>query len=138
MPIWERYGRDFSVTAINDQSTSVVFHNQEDTDNFQNADVVIVDGIVTVLTNTDDLCGVRLLVAPEILTTADLAFPAPDPHDRMVYYSWFCGRGPLVFRLRSKRTIPPENRLMVQGWKEEGTALTSIKIGIHLLFVVKH
>ncbi len=138
MPVWERYDIDPVVTAQGDHSNTAVFHNEEDTDNFQSADVVIVDGIVTVLTNTDDLCGVRMLIASELLLTGDLTEDQPNPHDDQVYYSWYVGRGPLVFRLRSKRIVPPEHKLWVQVWKARGSTATTVAVGLHLLFVVKH
>ncbi len=138
MPIWERYDGEGGVTAVGNHINTEVFHNEEDTDNFQNADVIIVDGILTVITDTDDLVGIRTLVCPELLTTVDLTEDNPGPHDRMVYYSWFAGRGPLVFRLRSKKTIPPEHKLWMQVWKARGTTLTDVKWGLHVFLHLKH
>jgi len=138
MPVWERYDLDPVLAAQGAHSNTQVFKNEEDTDNFQSADVVIVDGIITVITDTDDLCGVRLIIASELLVSGDLTEDAPAPHDNMVYYSWYAARGPLVFRLRSKRTIPPEYALWVQAWKARGTVSTTVRIGAHFLFVVKH
>ncbi len=138
MPIWERYSGGVQFITQGSHYNEQVFHNQEDTDNFQSADVIIVDGILTVNTDSDDLMGIRLLVVPELLVDGDLTEDAPAPHDRMVYYSWYAARGPLVFRLRSKKTIPPENKLWVQTWKAGGSATTQIRWGLHAFMHLKH
>ncbi len=138
MPIWERYSVDNTLVAAGSIVNDQLFHNEEDTDNFQSADVIIVDGIVTVITTTDNLVGVRLVIAHEIMVSGDLTQFQPAPHDRMVYYSWFCARGPLVFRLRSKKTIPPENKLWLQTWKEKGALSTEVKVGVHMFLHLKH
>ncbi len=138
MAVWERYDLDPVLSTQGSHSNTEVFHNEETSDNFQSADVAIVDGIITVITDTDDLVGVRLLIADEIIATGSLTEDDPEPHNNMVYYSWFAARGPLVFRLRSKRLIRPEQKLWCQVWKARGTASTTIRVGLHLLFVVKH
>lgn len=138
MPIWERYSAAPPLTAVNAHAENEVFVNDEDTDNFQNADVVAVDGIFTVHTDTDDLVGVRLLVVPVPLTDAVITQNDPRPDDQMVWYSFFAARGPMVFRLRSKKTVPPNYRLVVQSWKERGGNLTIINWGLMVLWVLKH
>ncbi len=138
MPVWERYHGANTLSTAGTHANTEVFHNFQADENFESSDVVIVDGIVTFLTDTDDLCGARLLIVPEEILTASLTEDVPQPHNQMVYYSWFLGRGPMVFRLRSKRTIPPEHKLWVQAWKANGSASTAIRWGMHLLFVVKH
>ncbi len=138
MPVWERYDTATVLSAIGDHANVELFHNFQADENFEASDVVIVDGIATIITNTDDLCAVRLLVVPEEILTASLTEDVPQPHNQMVYYSWFCARGPMVFRLRSKRTVPPEHKLWVQLWKSRGTTSTTVNFGVHLLFVVKH
>lgn len=138
MPVWERYDGANTVSAAGDHANNEVFHNFQADENFEASDVVIVDGIVTFITNTDDLCAARLLIVPEEILTATLTEDVPQPHNDMVYYSWYVARGPMVFRLRSKRTIPPEHKLWIQLWKANGSTSTSIRWGMHLLFVVKH
>ncbi len=138
MPVWERYDFGQTLAAVGDHSNREVFHNEQADENFEASDVVIVDGIVTIITDTDDICGVRMLVVPEEILTASLTEDVPQPHNDMVYYSWYAARGPMVFRLRSKRTIPPEHKLWIQSWKAGGTASTVLRWGVHLLFVVKH
>ncbi len=138
MPIWERYHGLVTLSTAGSHVDTEIFKNEEDTDNFQSADVIIVDGILTVITDTDDLIGVRLIVAPEVMDAADLTQDSPAPHDRMVYYSWFAARGPLVFRLRSKKTIPAENKLWMQIWKASGSSSTNTRYGLHLFMHLKH
>ncbi len=138
MAIWERYDQVSNLLNVGDHVNTQLFHNQATSDNFQSADIVVVDGIVTVLTNTDDLVGVRLLVVDEGLVDADLTEDDPAPHHHSVYYSWFCGRGPLVFRLRAKRTIPPEHKLWLQAWKAQGGSQSAVRTGEHFYMQLKH
>ncbi len=138
MAIWERYQGEQSVTTVGVHANTEVFHNQEDTDNFQNADIVGVDGVLTVLTADDDLIGIRLLVCHELLTSGDLHEDDPTPDAPQVWYTFFAGRGPMVFRLRSKKTVPPQHKLWVQSWKAAGSLTTSVKFGILIYWQLKH
>ncbi len=138
MALWERYQGEQSVAAVGVHANTELFHNQEDTDNFQNADIVAVDGILTVLTPDDDLIGIRLLVAHELLTSGDLTEDAPAPDSPQVWYNFFAGRGPLIFRLRSKKTVPPQHKLWVQSWKAAGSATTPVRFGIQIFWQLKH
>ncbi len=141
MAVWERYDGSGVLGSLGDHINRELFHNQQADENFEASDVVIVDGILTLITDTDDLCGVRLLVVPEEIASASLTEDVPQPHNQMVYYSWFAARGPMVFRLRSKRTIPPEHKLWIQTWKANtggGSTSTTLRYGIHLLLVAKH
>lgn len=138
MPVWERYHGGDVISTAGGSITTEIFANAQADENFEAADLVIVDGIITFLTDTDDLCGARLLVVPEEVLIGALTEDAPQPHSDLVYYSWFLGRGPMVFRLRSKRTVPPEHKLYMQTWKAVGSATTTIQYGMHLLFVLKH
>ncbi len=132
MPVWQRFSHTQQVSAVSASGNSALVVNGEETDQFESKDLVVIDGIITVQCDTDDLCGVRLVVAHELLVTGDLTDTAPAPHDDMIYYSWFCSRGPLVFRLRSKRTIPMEHTLWSTIWKELGTTATTVNVGYHL------
>lgn len=140
MAIWERYQPAFNtVTNVGDHESIPVLHNEiGGSDNFQVADLVVVDGIITVMCDTNDLCGVRMLILDENIATADINEDDPEPHHPSVYYSWFCAAGPLVFRLRSKKTLPPEHKLWFQIWKANGVLLTSVKVGVHLYIQLKH
>ncbi len=137
MAVWERYQKGNTLSTVNTHVTDEIFHNQAAVgQNFQSSDVVCVDGIVSVITDTDDLCGVRLLVTDENLTIVDE--DDPEPHSHLVYYSWFVARGPSYFRLLSKKTVPPESKMYVQTWKALGGTSTTINVGLHLLWVLKH
>ncbi len=138
MPIWERYDKTTTITSVGAHSNFELLSNEEDTDNFQNADLVLVDGILTIITNTDDLCACRLIVAHEALVTGDLTEDVPAPDSRMVWYTFYVGRGPLVFRMKSKKTVPPQNKLWLQMWKAQGGNSTIMHAGILLLMQLKH
>ncbi len=140
MPVWERYDGAHVVAAAGSHVNSEIFANAQADENFEAADVVAVDGIFTVLTDTDEMCGVRLIVAPEEMVTGDLTADVPQPHSRLVWYEFWCGRGPMVFRLRSKKTVPPEHKLWVTSWKATsgGSVSTNVRWGLRILWVVKH
>ncbi len=136
MAVWERYDGGVSHTAEGSISNLFVFNNEEDTDNFQSADIFVVDGLITLHTDTDDLMGVRLLILPDSVTPT--SEDQPKPHERSVYYQWFTARGPVVHRLRSKKTIPAEYRMYMQIWKASGTTATTLRYGLQLLLQMKH
>ncbi len=140
MPVWERYDGAAVVATEGSHVNTEVFANAQADENFEASDVVAVDGIFTVLTDTDNLCGVRLIVAPEEMVTGDITEDVPQPHSRLVWYEWYAGRGPMVFRLRSKKTVPPEHKLWVNVWKAAngGTTSTTLRWGLRILWVVKH
>ncbi len=138
MAVWERYHGLHTLTAEGQSVQEQVFNNLQADENFEASDVVAVDGIMTLISDTDDLCGFRILVVSQQITVGNLTEDEPQPHSQEVYYSWFCGRGPMVFRLRSKRTVPPEHQMVVQGWKASGTTATALRWGLHVLWVVKH
>ncbi len=138
MAIWERYDQSTILASVGTHTNTEVLHNEEDTDNFQNADLVLVDGIVTIVTNDDNLVGVRFIIAHEALVDADLDENVPSPDSRMVWYSFFAARGPLIFRLKSKKTLFPQHKLWLQVWKAQGTNTTTIRTGEMVLMQLKH
>ncbi len=131
--LWESYSETFGLTAVASQDAEEIFHNEVDDHVFASAPITIVDGIVTIITDTDDLCLVDLVIAPEHMTEA--LVEAVAIHEQMSWYKWFCARGPLVFRLRSKRTIQPEHKLWVRCIKSQGGNATDIHVGLNLLMV---
>ncbi len=138
MPVWERYSQTATLTTIGSHQNTEVFHNEVDAHTFQSRDIVIVDGIVYVHNDGAEMWGVRLIVAPEVMASGDITENYPPPHDNMVYYSWFVGgNSPLIFRLRSKKTIPSEHKLWINVWKEQGGSQETLRTGQHLLFVQK-
>ncbi len=132
MAIWQRFSQTATITAVSNHANAELLSNAEESDTFESRDLVVVDGIIVVLSDTDDLCGFRLLVAENTIVTGDLTDTTPDPFSDLVYYSWFFGRGPMVFRLRSKRTIPVNYKLWGQLWKEQGANSTIMHAGMHL------
>ncbi len=138
MAVWERYHGETTLSTAGSSSTALLVANAQADENFESSDLVIVDGIVTFITDSDNLCGARLLIVSDQITLSGLTEDEPQPHSQEVYYSWFYGRGPVVFRLRSKRTIPPEHVLALQIWKATGSDSTKIGHGMRLLFQVKH
>ncbi len=138
---WERFSDAQNLTTAGSHTNLELFSNQPDPaaggDVLFERDVVIVDGIVTIHTDTDDLCGVRLVVAHEIIASGDISDTVPAEHDDMLYYSWFVARGPMIFRLRSKKTIHPNEKLWLTSWKENGSTATTIRTGMRLFVVPK-
>ncbi len=137
MAIWERYNGIYALTTVGSDSSSSILTNNEDTDNFQNADLVVVDGILTLHTDSDDLFGFRLLIMDAGIYPVNE--DDPNPHHQEVWYEWFVARGPMVFRLRSKRTLHAGQHLVVQAWKASGVATSAnIHYGMRLLLQLKH
>ncbi len=133
--LWEEYSAGAGLTALNSTSTTEVFHNEVDDHVFASAPITIVDGIVTVITDTTDLIKVKLMVANELWVNTDLE--ALGRHERQNWYSWMCAAGPLVFRLRSNRTLYPEDKLWLLTKKEIGTTLSQVSVGMQF-FMVRH
>ncbi len=137
MPIWERYSGENSLTAPGVHVNRELLYNKSTDEFFESAPIVFVDGILTVITDTDGLMGVRLLVATDLLTTGDLTEDEPGPGDNMVWYTWYAARGPLVFRLRSKKTLQSEHKLWIQTWNAHGPS-TTLRYGILLFEQLMH
>ncbi len=140
MAHWLRFQREESGLSIGNHGNVELLHNDLPSfEEWQSGDLVIVDGIVTVHIDIQTMmAGVRLLVASEHLGTGDLDWDNPQPFDPMVYYSWFVGGGPVVFRLRSKKTIHPEEKLWLQTEYALGVGTPRIMVGMHFLVVYKH
>lgn len=138
---WERFSTVNTLTTAGTHNNFELFSNQGITpgggESLVERPVIIVDGIVTIITDTDDLIGVRLVVAHEIIVDGDLSDTVPVDHDDMVYYSWFCARGPSYFRLRSKKSIQHNEKLWLTAWKESGSASTITRVGLRLFMVPK-
>lgn len=138
---WERFSVADTLSTVGSHNNTELFHNAGAAigtgENRVDRDVVIVDGIVTVMADTVMLIGARLVVAHELIVDGDLSDTIPAEHDDMIYYSWFCSGGPSYFRLRSKKTIHPEEKLWLTTWKEQGTTSTVVRIGLRLFIVPK-
>ncbi len=138
MPIWQRFTETAPITTVGNSTEIELLHNQVSDDVHLSGNLVIVDGIITVVSDTDDLFGLRLLIEDESVVAADLTEDSPEAHSPHVYYSWFCCRGPLIFRLRSKKTIPPEHKLWFQAWKAQGGNASNLHFGAHLYIHYMH
>ncbi len=131
--LWEEYDQTSTLVAVGTVNTQLIFHNQVTDNIFQSAPITIVDGIVTIITDTDDLCRVRLAIAHESMSNTQIE--AMGAHESLWYYRWGCARGPLVFRLRSKKTIHPEFKLHIFMQKLQGTNSTRIHAAESFLMV---
>ncbi len=131
--LWEDYSKTVNIATLNGQGALELFHNEVDDHVFASAPITIVDGIVTVHTNTDDMFRVKLIVAHELFASADVN--ALGSHESQNWYRWFCVRGPLVFRLRSKRTIESEHKLWIQWTKVQGSTASDCHVGMAFLMV---
>lgn len=135
--IWDSYVvQDTIATAAGWQATEL-FHNDSDEPNiFASGTVMLVDGIVTTITDSDDMCEVILAVAHEDIVQAD--FQAMQRHELDHWYSFAVARGPMVFRLRSKKAVPPGYRLWCLQEKIIGTASTVINTSVRIGQVFTH
>ncbi len=137
MAIWERYQTTNTITTLGNAAANTLITNDITDDNYLSGDLVIVDGIISISGDTDDLLGTRLLVLDQDdtnLTNED----NPEPHHPSVYYTWFSGRGLISFRLRSKKAVPPEHKLILQSWKAGGSNSHILHVGLLLYMQFKH
>ncbi len=138
MANWVRTSTGASVSGAGAHSNSewTALHNQVD-NLFEAQDLFIVDGFIHVQTDTDDLCGVRLMVLPEEMVTGDFTETVPEENSPLIKYSWWCSRGPLPYRIRSKILVPPQHKVWFTIWKEVGSTLTQVNVGARVLVVAK-
>ncbi len=94
----------------------------------------IVDGFVTILTNTDELIRVDMFgPLPAWVAAADLVFSNARNRSEN-WYRFYGGRGPMVFRTRSKRSFGAEEELWALVSKEEGLGVEAeIMVGWQFL-----
>jgi len=97
--------------------------------------MTVVDGIITLVSSNHDIWTVRLLHLPEMVGLNDLNASTPGENDRMIYYSWHIAGGPLVYRLRAKRTLYSGERLVLQTWKETGSSEQTLHVGFQIATV---
>ncbi len=133
MPFKFRADSQATLTAVGDHINLEVLSNQSGAEPWDDHDLTIVDGQLTVITDTDNLCGARFIVANEAIGDSDLNEDNPAPEDDMVWYSFWAARGPLVFRLVSKKTVHPEHKLWIQVWKARGADATFLRWGLNLM-----
>ncbi len=135
MAEWFRFSSNASITNVGDSSVSEVtgLHNQL-VNLWEDSDLVIVDGIVTLNVDTDTIMGCRFVRRPEFAVIGDLSETSPEENDPDIWYSFFVGKGASIFRLRSKFTIYPQYEFFTTLWKEQGpSAASSILIAARVL-----
>ncbi len=94
----------------------------------------IVDGFVYIVTDTNDLCVVRLIgPAPNLVVAGDFSATQPLRSGALSWYWLFCGGAPILYRTRSKRTFSANQELWVQIGKLRGTTSTIIDVGWQFL-----
>lgn len=133
--LWEQYP---FTGVLSTEGTTVqveLFHNEVDDHIFASAPITIVDGICTINTDNDNLFSVWFIVVNEEMASADVA--AISRHERAVWYVFYAVRGPLVFRMKSKKTIFPEEKLWVRIQKDGGNTSSELRGGIQM-FMVRH
>ncbi len=95
----------------------------------------VVDGYVTIITDTDELCQVRMFgPVPGFASSGDFAFSTPVRAEAVNWYWFNCGRGPMVFRVRSKRTFETLEELWMAPVKLQGASVINIRIGYQRFF----
>ncbi len=137
MPVWEEYDGQVTLSTAGTNSALQLFHNEEDTDNFQNAPVTIVDGILTANEGSGELWQIRLIVAHEIVVAGDLGVGL-GRSSSLIWYGFYVSGGPLVFRLRSKRTIHPHHKLWIDVQKKRGDTSGILFYGLQALLQLSH
>ncbi len=92
-------------------------------------DRTVVDGFVTIVCTTTVLHTVRLFApAPGFAVAGDFTFGVPSRREFISWYSFGCASGPLVYRLRSKRTIAFNEEIWAQVQQERGGASTVVRV----------
>ncbi len=133
--LWEAFSAESSLTTKGTGDADELFHNEVDDHLFASAPITFVDAICTIITETDDLFLVRFLIANEQLNSGQIQ--ALQRHVKNVWYGFYAARGPLVFRMPSKKTIHPEEKLWVDFFKAEGNTASIIRVGLQV-FEVRH
>ncbi len=138
MALWIRGSVSSTLGSVGSHSNTEESQLHNQTDNvFEDSDLVIVDGFLTLITDTDALCGFRFVRRPEEDVDGDINENDPQEGDPRIWYSMFHARGPVTYRLRSKFTIFPQHKLWSTSWKEAGAASTVLSAGWRLLVVKK-
>ncbi len=133
MAFKQTYSGSFSLTAQGTHVNQEIISNQSSAEPWDDHDLTIVDGQLTVIGDTDDLVGIRFILAHEDVVDGDLDDTDPSAEDPQVWYSFWSARGPLVFRLISKKTIHPEQKMWIQVWKGQGSTATITSWGLNLM-----
>jgi len=133
MPEWVRHKFSAALSTEGSHSNSEIVQLHNQTDNlFEDSDLFIVDGLVGIISDIDDLVAVRLVVPPETVTDAQLSDVNPEENSPMIKYSWWAGRGFVLYRIASTIRIPPQFKAWLTLWKESGSTSSIIRVGARL------
>ncbi len=132
MTEWIAGAFEEDITSINTSSTALELWQNDDAPIH---DRTVVDGFVTILTDTDELWRVDFYApCPNFTVAADILFSQPFRNDPLSWYRFYTGRGPVIHRTRSKRTFGPNQELWVICSKEQGAGVASkIMVGWEFL-----
>ncbi len=131
MTEWFEGSNSFSITTAQTMGTPILIYTQDDDPPRART---IVDGYITVITDTDNLCQIRLFgPLPGFTSAGDLAFATPTIAEASRWYSFDCARGPMVWRIRSKRTFEHLEELWIGGVKLRGGDATALIVGWRFL-----
>ncbi len=133
--LWEEYSASAALSTEGTTAAEELFHNEVDDHLFASAPITIVDAIATLFVIGTDLWQVSFAVVNEDMSSAQVQLL--QRHERPMWYSFYAIGGPLVFRMKSKKTIYPEEKLWVRWRKAEGSASETARMGIQL-FMVRH
>ncbi len=130
MTEWKDFDVSFNITTEQTLGTAVNVYSQSQAI----GDRTVVDGYVTIITDTDNLCQVRMWApAPGFTAAGDFSFASPVRREAINWYWFNCGRGPMVFRLRSKRTFAQSQEWWMACAKLRGADATNVEVGIQYL-----
>ncbi len=132
---WIRAQTSATASAVPTQTGAggTIYHNSRETV----TNIVLIQEATIVAThlylvsNTEDLFTVRLLVVDENVTPTVSMFEEEDPQYKGIYAA---ARGPTLYSPRRKISIPTEHQLFMQVIKETGS--TSSTIGIYYQFLI--
>ncbi len=131
MAEWFNFSTEFTITTAGTMGTPVQVFAQDDII----GDRTVVDGYVTLVTDTDNLCQVRMYApTPAFTSSGDFAFSTPARREAVNWYWFNCALGPMVFRLRSKRTFRPDQEWWIACAKLSGGTQSTVRVGIQALF----
>ncbi len=126
MASWEEGGFQMVVSTASSAATAVELWQNND-EPFHNR--TIVDGFLAVVTDQDEMCVVKLIgPVPDFAIAADFGFRVPERSEPISWYSFPAARGPLIYRIRSKRTVGPKEEIWAITEKIVASASTIVNV----------
>ncbi len=131
MASWEEFSTEFTLTTAQSAGTAVELW-QNDDEPFH--DRTVVDGYVGISVTTTALHTVTLYgPVPNFAVAADFSFQNPTRDEKVIWYSFACADGFLVYRIRSKRTFGPREELWVNAAQHRGGVSTVVRVYLQML-----